>query len=221
MSDAVWVAALYLLGMAVLVAEVFVPSGGVLGFVSVAAFVSSIAMAYGEFGAGAGTVLLGITALLVPAMLGVAFRWFPETPLGRRVLPPPPEPEDVVPDVDRRRQARGLVGQAGCTETDLLPWGRVTVGGRSFDGMSESGPIDRGTAIDVVGVEGVGLVVRPRSGRPEGAGGNASSRPGGGRTDATAAPPGDLPEQPEGAGPDRLSPTLETFSFEALEDPDA
>lgn len=221
MNDAVWVAALYLLGMAVLVAEVFVPSGGVLGFVSVAAFVSSITMAYGEFGAGAGTVLLGITALLVPAVLGIAFRWFPETPLGRRVLPPPPQPEDVVPDVDRRRQARGLVGQAGRTETDLLPWGRVTVGGRSFDGMSESGPIDRGTEIDVVGVEGIGLVVRPRSGRPDGAGGNVASRPRGAGVDATAPPQGGLPEQPEGAGPDRLSPTLESFSFEALDEPDA
>ena len=219
--SAVWVAALYLLGMAVLVAEVFVPSGGVLGFVSLAAFVSSIVMAYGEFGAGIGTALLGITVLLVPVVLGVAFRWFPETPLGKRVLPPPPEPEDVVPDVDRRRRARSLVGQGGRAETALLPWGRVTVAGESFDGMSDSGPIDRGTDIDVVGVEGGGLVVRPRGRRPDGERGAAAACPGAtGHEDGSPVPSGS-PEQPRGAAQDRLSPTLETFTFDSLDDPDA
>lgn len=218
MSPAVWVAALYLLGMAVLVAEVFVPSGGVLGFVSISAFIASIAMAYGDFGAGVGTMLLGLTVLLVPVVLGVAFRWFPETPLGRRVLPPPPEPEDVVPDGDRRRRARSLVGKAGRAETDLLPWGRVTVADGTFEGMSDSGPIDRGTEIDVVGVEGGALVVRPR--RPTGARGGASRS--GAAAGGDEPPRGDVsPSQPDGAGADRLSPTLETFTFDTLEDPDA
>lgn len=216
--NAVWVGALYLLGIVVLVAEVFVPSGGVLGFVSISAFIASIAMAYG-IGADVGTALLGLTVVLVPVVLGFAFRWFPETPLGRRVLPPPPEPEDVVPDGQRRRRARSVVGSTGLAETDLLPWGRVSVGGETFEGMSESGPIDHGVEIDVVGVEGGALVVRPR-GRPAGARGDADRPDVAGTADSPSRgdPP---PAQPDGAGPDRFSPTLETFTFDSIEDPDA
>ena len=221
MSPAVWVAALYLLGIAVLVAEVFVPSGGVLGFVSLAAFVSSIAMAYGEFGAGVGTVLLGITVLLVPVVLGAAFRVFPETSLGKRVLPPPPEREDVLPDIDSRRKARGLVGQGGRAETDLLPWGRVEVAGQSFEGMSDSGPIDRGAEIDVVGAEGARLVVRSREQRAGRSGGAPAAAPDGSPERGDSPRQGRSPEQPGEAGPDRLSPTLEAFTFESLDDPDA
>ena len=211
MSAVVWVGALFLLGMVVLVAEVFVPSGGVLGFVSLASFVASIAIAYHELGVGPGTAMLGLAVAAVPVVLGLAFRWFPDTPLGRRVLPAPPEPEDVVPDRGRSR-ARALVGRRGRAEVDLLPWGRVVVDGERLDAMSDEGPIDAGTAVEVAGVQGAALVVRrcssagamPRTG-PEPVG-SAPAEP---------TPPG------EPAPADRLSPTLESFTFDSLDSPDA
>ena len=42
MSALVWVAALFLVGLGIIVLEVFVPSGGVLGFVSLAALVAGL-----------------------------------------------------------------------------------------------------------------------------------------------------------------------------------
>lgn len=218
MNPAVWVGALFLLGLVVLVAEVFVPSGGVLGFVSLSAFLASIWIAFSEFGVGVGAATLGLAIALVPVALGFAFRIFPDTPLGRRVLPPPPEPEDVVPDIGRRRRARDLVGASGRAASELLPWGRVEVRGESLEAMSEGGPIDAGTEIDVVGVQGAALVVRPRrDGRVPPAAGDGGPAAREGRPPESPA----SPSEPAPPAADRLSTTLETFTFESLDGPDA
>jgi membrane-bound ClpP family serine protease len=157
----VWIAALVLVGLAMMVLEVFVPSGGVLGFLSLAAIVSAVVMAFVEQGPWFGTAVLAVTCVAVPVALGFAFRLFPETPLGRRVLPPPPRPEEVVPDVDRRQKLRGLMGRRGRVTTELLPWGTIEIDGEVHDAMSETGPVEAATAVDVVGVQAAGLVVRP------------------------------------------------------------
>jgi len=206
MSPVVWVAALFLVGIGVIVLEVFVPSGGVLGFVSLAAIIAAIATAFLELGVGAGTAMIALSVVVVPVILGLAFRWFPETPLGRRVLPAPPEAADVVPDAPRRRRARDLVGQRGRTTSDLLPWGTVEVGSESLDGVSEGGPIDAGCEIIVVAAQGAAVVVRPA---PVAA---APKR--------VAEPVAD-PEKPAAPEAPRLSPTLENFTFESFEPPDA
>jgi len=88
MNTLLWVVALLVLGLAVMVLEVFVPSGGILGFVSILALISAVATAFLEQGTTAGMAALAVVVLAVPAVLSMAFRWFPDTPLGRRVLPP-------------------------------------------------------------------------------------------------------------------------------------
>lgn len=206
MSPVVWVAALFLVGIGVIVLEVFVPSGGVLGFVSLAAIIAAIATAFLELGVGAGTAMIALSVVVVPVVLALAFRWFPETPLGRRVLPAPPEPADVVPDAPGRRRARDLVGQRGRTTSDLLPWGTVEVGSESLDGVSEGGPIDAGSEIVVVGAQGTAVVVRPAP---------VAVAP------KRGAEPVAEPEKPAAPEAPRLSPTLENFTFESFEPPDA
>ena len=206
MSPVVWVAALFLVGIGVMILEVFVPSGGVLAFVSLAAIIAAIATAFLELGVGAGTAMIALSVVVVPVILGLAFRWFPETPLGRRVLPAPPEPADVVPDAPRRRRARDLVGQCGRTTSDLLPWGTVEVGSESLEGVSEGGPIDAGSEIIVVAAQGAAVVVRPAP---------VAAAP------KRVAEPVAEPEKPAAPEAPRLSPTLENFTFESFEPPDA
>jgi hypothetical protein len=87
--------------------------------------------------------------------------------------------------------------------SELLPWGVVEIDGVRLEALSESGPIDRGAAVQAVGVQGRDLVVTPILGRGD--------RP------AAAGPA--QSERPAADRPDRLSPTLETFEFEGLEPP--
>jgi membrane-bound ClpP family serine protease len=195
MTPLAWVAALVIVGLVALALEVFVPSGGVLGFLSIVALIAGVALAFIEQGPWFGMAVLAGTCLAVPAVLGLAFRVFPETPLGRRVLPPPPRPEEVVPDADRRAVLRALVGRRGLTTSDLLPWGGVEIDGVCHEAVSEGGPIGRGAAVEVVGTQATALVVRTAAESP--------SQP-------PAAMPGPT------AVPRDLEEALESFDFDAL-----
>ena len=216
MTPTVWVAVLLLVGLSVMMLEVFVPSGGILGFVSVASLLAAIGTAFLQISAVAGMTVLAITVIAVPTVLSLAFRWFPETPLGRRVLPPPPDPADVLPDIGRRRQLREVVGRAGQAVGELLPWGTVEIGDLVVEAMSESGPIAAGTAVEVVGVQGMSLVVRrvdddERAGRPQFQ--PAEPAP----VDHGLGPAAGHPDSGQAASP--LSSVLETFEFEEFEPP--
>lgn len=213
MHAIVWIIALLLVGLAVLMLEVFVPSGGVLGFVSVLAIGSAIVMAFMEQGPAVGLAVLAASFVAVPAALALAFRWFPDTPLGRRVLPPPPAADDVLPAAEHRRRLRDLVGRGGRVTRELVPWGEVTIDGLACDALSESGPIAAGAEVAAVRVEGRGLVVRMRAAPPP----SAEPRPEEARRSAAAIGPSS-PEQPAQTGP-LLSKTLEEFDFEQLEPP--
>lgn len=203
MNTLVWVVALMVIGLGVLVLEVFVPSGGILGFVSVLALVAAVATAFLERGAAAGMASVGVVVVAVPAVLAIAFRWFPETPLGRRVLPPAPEAADMLPDPERRRHVRELVGRVGRAASELVPWGRVEIDTEAFEAMSEGGPIPAGADVEAVGVQGTALIVR-------------------------VVEPRETAEQAEPAAPQRsagggsaLSETLEAFEFDGFDPPAA
>lgn len=199
MTTLAWIAALLLVGLAVLVLEVFLPSGGVLGFLSAIAIGSAIVTAFVEQGTAFGMGVLGVAFVAVPAVLAAAFRVFPDTPLGRRVLPPPPAADDVQPGAGRRRRLEALVGRRGRATDELVPWGVVEVEGVACEAVSETGPIAAGAAVEVVGVEAAALVVRPVEG-----GARASG-----------------PSRPERTAADGRSRTLEDFDFEGLEPPAA
>jgi membrane-bound ClpP family serine protease len=204
MTVLAWIAALLLVGLAMMVLEVFVPSGGVLGFLSVVAVVAAVATAFVEQGPWLGMAVLAVACFAVPLALGFAFRLFPETPLGRRVLPPPPRPTDVVPDADRRLMLRGLVGRTGRATSDLLPWGSVMIDDGEHDAVSEGGPIAAGTEVEAVGVQAVAVVVRPAAVR--------AARPHADLPPALEAAPRAAPPVPR-----HLEESLEAFDFDALD----
>lgn len=214
MTATIWVALLLLIGLAVMMLEVFIPSGGILGFVSVAAILAAVGTAFLQIGAVAGMTVLAITVLAVPTVLSLAFRWFPETSLGRRVLPPPPDPADVLPDATRRRQLREFIGRSGHAVGELLPWGTVEIGDLMVEAMSESGPIAPGTAIEVVGVQGMSLVVR----RVEPAAQPAQSAQSVAGDRDRREPDTQAEGRESGSS---LSSVLETFEFEEFDPPRA
>ncbi len=203
MNPLVWILLLVVVGLLLILLEVFIPSGGVLGLLAVLALGAGIVMAFVEQGLAVGMAVLSGSFLAVPVVLVLAFRWFPATPLGRRVLPPPPAPEDVLPDVDRRRRLRELVGRGGRTASELVPWGSVVIDGDVVDAVSEGGPLAAGLAVEVVGVEGRALVVRAAAVVP--------------MAPVAAATPADRPAEaaPEPSRPSR-SQVLEEFDFDEV-----
>lgn len=209
MNPYVWVFGLLVIGLLVMMLEVFVPSGGLLGFVSIAAIVAAVATAFAEQGVGAGLLVLAVTAVAVPATLAIAFHLFPATPLGKRIMPAPPEAAELVPAAAERLHARELIGRRGIVISELLPWGQAEIDGERLEAVSQSGPIPAGTAVDVVGTEGRALVVRQAR---EGLHLRAFSEP----PNTPAAHPVP-PQKAETADP--RSVTLEEFEFDDLDRP--
>lgn len=199
MSPIVWVSGLLVLGLAVMILEVFIPSGGILGFVSIAAIVAAVSTAFLEMGMLPGLATLAVAAVGVPAALALAFHLFPSTPLGRRVLPPPPDAAELLPDKALRARVRTLVGRSGRATSDLLPWGSVEIDGEVFDAVSEAGPIDRESAIVAVAAQGAAVVVALATAEP------------GGRLRRFVA------EAEPAPGGDAHSPVLEQFEFERFD----
>ncbi|MGE0761215.1 MAG: NfeD family protein, partial [Pirellulaceae bacterium] len=104
----------------------------------------------------------GVTSLAIPLVLALAIHWWPHTPLGRRILNPPPEnPDDVLPDTSEYRRLKSMIGQRGKATCDMLPSGTVRIDHRLYEAVSLGMPIDAGDRVEVVEVRMNRLVVRP------------------------------------------------------------
>lgn len=166
MSPLYWAILLLVFGVGLLVLEMFVPSGGVIGFISLAAVVTSIIMAF-RYSEYTGIGFMATTILGAPFLIALLFRWWPSTPLGRRILLNVPNGDDVLPDGDLRKQMKALVGKIGTAKSMMLPGGPVVVDGHVYDAVSEGTAIQAGHAVQVVEVRGTRIVVRPSDGAVE------------------------------------------------------
>ena len=160
MPDWLGIALLYLAGLAILVAEVFIPSHGVLGLVAIATLGFAVYETFQVSGV-AGVVSLGALAILVPtAVIAMVKTWY-QTPIGKRACPPNPElgEEDRLPI----ETLKSVIGQRGRALTLLRPVGTCEFEGRRFECKSEQGVIQKGTEVEAVGLSDRTLVVRPVS----------------------------------------------------------
>ncbi len=183
-NDAYLVAAvvLALVGLLILIVELFVPTGGLLAILCAVSFVGSIVAMY-MFSTTAGTLLVGGYVVVAPfALVGFLKLWAKSPvvrkyalrdPVGTKVVgaatagmeidPEDPEAGQAASDDARRlrlRELASLVGERGVVETPLRPVGFVRVAGRRLDASAETGFIDAGAPIRVVGVLDGTLKVR-------------------------------------------------------------
>ncbi len=157
-----WALAIILLtisfGMAIL--EVFFPSGGVLGFLSIATLVGAAILGF-QSGTYAGASVLGMGLVGLPVVVAFALRYLPGTRMGRKLMLKAPTSDDVLPHGRREDFLKSLIGQRGIAKTMMLPAGAITIAKRTIDAVSEGMVIEAGQAIQVVEAKGNRVVVRP------------------------------------------------------------
>ncbi len=153
-----WAILLMIAGCGLVVVEIFVPSGGVLGLLSTGSFVAAIIIAFAYHGPSTGFIFLATTVVTVPAIVILGFKLLPHTPLGRSLIGELPEEDQVSPD-DRRKV---LVGRFGIAKSKMLPSGVIEIEGEVLDAVSQGMAIDAGEPIVVVEVRGNRVVVRRR-----------------------------------------------------------
>ena len=162
MEPWIWSAILMLLAMGLVVMELFIPSGGVLGFLAACSVVAAIYLSFQNYDnqwVGLGFVAAAVIG--TPVVFVMAIKYWPETSIGKAVLPEVVSGDEVLPDNEQLRLLRSLEGQVGITKSKMLPSGGVRIDGRTIDAVSEGMPIDEGQLVRVIKVQGTHVVVRP------------------------------------------------------------
>jgi membrane-bound ClpP family serine protease len=158
MNALIWPIVFLVAGLMLLIAEVFIPSGGLIGLLALGC------LGFGVWKAFAHSTALGLQFLmalfiLMPLALMLAAHLWPRTPLAKRIFLRRPEPEEVEPSHSGGRLDH-LVGQFGRALTPMRPSGLVDFDGRRLDGLSEDGLIPSGALVRAVQVRSGQLVVR-------------------------------------------------------------
>jgi membrane-bound ClpP family serine protease len=146
---------LLVLGLALLVAELLFPTLGALGIGAALSILGAIAAAFHE-GTQTGLVFLVATAVLVPAAIVLGMKLLPHSPIGRQLVARGASFTDAAA-VDLRDRA--LAGKEGVAENLLRPIGTALIDGRRVDVQSRGEPIEAGSRVRVIEVEGNRVVV--------------------------------------------------------------
>ena len=161
MEPLAWSICLLIAAIALIALELFIPSGGLLSFLSAVAVLASVIVAFSA-GPRTGLLMLVVTLIIVPAVLASAVRWWPHTPIGQLILIARPEsPDDVLPDTEEYRGLKSLIGKVGRSKSKVLPSGAIVLEGRTYDAVSEGMAIDAGMAVKVIAVKTNRIIVRP------------------------------------------------------------
>ncbi|MBI4578288.1 MAG: hypothetical protein HY718_01205 [Planctomycetes bacterium] len=151
------IAVVYAIGAAVLAADLFIPSHGVLLVIGLGLF------GYGLFesfmiGWAAGAMNAVVLLICLPTGFAVAIRNWHRTPIGRRISPPNPK----LTEADRlpTSELEALIGQTGRSVTILRPVGMCEFIGRRIECTAECGVIDAGAQVRAVRLVDRTVVVR-------------------------------------------------------------
>jgi membrane-bound ClpP family serine protease len=158
--DIAWAILLLLLGLVLVVLEVFIPSGGIISILAAIALITAIVIASWEgstTGPVVGFVFATITVFAVPVLVAMAFKIWPKTRMGKAFLGELPREDEVLPEDPRR----ALLGRVGVARTKMLPSGAVEVDGQMIDAVSQGQAIEPGTYVVVAEVRANRVVVRP------------------------------------------------------------
>ncbi|MBC7782850.1 MAG: NfeD family protein [Burkholderiales bacterium] len=149
----IWFCILLALAIVMLVSEIFLPSGGVLGVVGLLCLLAAVIICFfinRWLGAGVSLALLVITPFAVAGAMNVWQR----TPIGRRMILKTTMGYANVPTV--------LIGTAGVALTELRPMGECEFGDTRMQACSEMGVIvSAGSPVKVISITDGIATVRP------------------------------------------------------------
>lgn len=151
---------LLFLGLGLIVLEVFIPSGGILGTLAGMSLLAAVVLAF-LCHVAIGVGVLSAVIIIGPMCLAAALHFWPHTPMGKKILLNVPTSEEVLPDDPQRRRLKALVGCVGQAKSKMLPSGAIVVEGHTVDAVSEGTAIEPGQLVRVVEVRGNRVVVRP------------------------------------------------------------
>lgn len=136
--------------------EVILP-GGILGLIGAALLLGAAFVAYENYGVWAALAMLTGSCVLGVAAFFIQFKVLPKTSLGKSMFLTTTSGSGDGTDAGARQ---ALVDATGETLSVMAPSGKVLIAGRSYDALSQSGMLERGEPVVVIGQDAFRLLVR-------------------------------------------------------------
>lgn len=149
---------LYAACAVLLMAEVFIPSFGLLIVCSLACLIGGV-MIFFQHSAVAGWIGIVVAIVMIPSLLVMAYRILPRTRFGKRMILAPPVRDrgDSIADTPELTQ---LIGRTGRVLTTMRPVGMCDFDGRRIECVAENGYLQKDVQVRVIRVEGTQVTVR-------------------------------------------------------------
>lgn len=154
MSNLIMPIMLQMAGILVVIAEVIIPSGGVLAILSIGLFGYSIYIVFINISTSAGFVLLGVDAVLLPILVIIGLKLLAKSPVTLKtslsskdgIISQPPELEK-------------FMGLEGIATSDLRPSGTAKIDGKRVDVVTRGEYLEKDSEIVVYSVKGNQVIV--------------------------------------------------------------
>lgn len=145
-------------GLILLVAEICIPSMGLLALAAIACFGGAIYECF-TISQALGVLTLLATAIILPIYLYLVVKKLPGSFLGK-LLTLKADLKPAGEGTPEASQQKPLVGRKAVAETNLRPSGAIRVDGQRLIATAESGFISRGATVEILKAVGMNVVVR-------------------------------------------------------------
>jgi len=148
---------LQLVGVVVIIAEIILPSGGILSIVALAIFGYSLFIVFNEISMIIGFSFVAADLIFIPVLVIVGLKLLARSPVTlRKTLS---RKEGVS---SQSSELESYVGRQGNAVTDLRPAGIAVINGKRVDVVTRGEYLDKDSAIIVTAVTGNQIIVRKK-----------------------------------------------------------
>ena len=149
---------LQIVGVVVIIAEVILPSFGILTIVALGVFGYSLFMVFQDISKAAGFALLAADLVLIPVLVILGLKLLARSPVTlRKTLSREEGVSSQSPDLD------SYIDMQGTTVTDLRPAGTAVIDGKRVDVVTRGEYLEKDAAIIVTAVTGNQIIVRKKN----------------------------------------------------------
>ena len=148
---------LQLVGVVVIIAEIILPSGGILSIVALSVFGYSLYIAFSEISKTVGFAFVAADLVLIPVLVIVGLKLLARSPVTlRKTLSREEGVSSQSPELVN------YIDMQGTAVTNLRPAGMAVINGKRVDVVTRGEYIEKDSAIIVTAVTGNQIIVRKK-----------------------------------------------------------
>ena len=148
---------LQLIGVGVIIAEIILPSAGILSIVALGVFGYSLFITFSEISMTAGFVFVAADLVLIPVLVIMGLKLLARSPVTLRKTLSREEGASAQPP-----ELGSYIDMQGTAVTDLRPAGTAVISGKRVDVVTRGEYLEKDSAIIVTTVTGNQIIVRKK-----------------------------------------------------------